>query len=166
MKKIIAVIASLFIVLTILVMPACSKSKTGTEIPVETTEQTAETTTRAPLKVHLGVSNATAVDENMMRKSGIAKWVDECRGVYVSKMTKDSVLDKTKFRPGDIIQAIDGRETNTLDDIYDILASHNPGDTVKISAFRLNLINGENEYFDVDVTFPDYVGSVETSGEQ
>ena len=167
MKK---TIVSLFVVLLtvfICLFSACSKVKPGTdkEATSETVVETTESTTRPELKVSLGVTIATPVGKEMMRQSGISKWVDECRGIYVSKMTRDSLLNKTKFRPGDIIQAIDGKETNTLDDIYEILAQCNPGDTITVSVFRINLLNGEQESFEVEVTFPESDEEAETGGE-
>ena len=163
MKKAFSILTAVLIVAAICLFSACSFAKPEPE--TDTVSQTVETTTHPELKVSLGVSKATAVTEQMMKQSGISKWVDECRGIYVSKMTRDSVLDKTKFRPGDIIQAIDGQETNTLDDVYRILSQYNPGDTITVSVFRLNLLNGENEYFEVEVVFPTPVEETETSGE-
>ena len=165
MKKAIRITAAVLLAVSVLLLCACSKSKSETDTQTETAVETTETTTRPELKVNLGVTKATEINEKMMQQSGISKWVDECRGIYVSRMTPDSVLDKTKFRPGDIIQAIDGKETNTLDDVYDALSVCNPGDTVTVSVFRLNLLNGENEYFDVEVVFPSDEEETETSGE-
>ncbi len=156
MKKTIFVFCAVLLAFSICLFCGCSTDKTETEIPTENdiTVQTTEATTLPVLKVSLGVTKATAIDEKVMKQSGIIKWVDECRGIYVSDMSADSILDKTEFRHGDIIQAIDGRETNTLDDVYRILADYSPGDKITVSAFRLNLLNGESKYFDVDVTFP------------
>ena len=169
MKKTITIITVIFIAVMICLLSSCTFVKPGTDAETETdivtVTQAVETTPRPELKVNLGVSKATAITETMMKQSGISKWVDECRGIYVSKMTRDSVLDKTEFRPGDIIQAIDGQETNTLDDVYNILSLYNPGDTITVSVFRLNLLNGENKYFEVEVTFPGPEEETETSGD-
>lgn len=165
MNKNISIVTAVLIAVMICVLSSCSFTKPETDTETETVTQTTETTTRPELKVSLGVSKATAITEEMMKQSGISKWVDECRGIYVSKMTPDSVLDKTEFRHGDIIQAIDGQETNTLDDVYNILSQYNPGDTITVSVFRLNLLNGENKHFEVDVTFPGSAEEEKTSGE-
>lgn len=166
-NKIIKVFVFLFILLIIFlsIFFVFLKQKNSNNITTETVIETTESTTRPELKVSLGVTIATPVGKEMMRQSGISKWVDECRGIYVSKMTRDSLLNKTKFRPGDIIQAIDGKETNTLDDIYEILAQCNPGDTITVSVFRINLLNGEQESFEVEVTFPESDEEAETGGE-
>ena len=169
MKKIITASFVVLFSAVICLFSACSVTKPGTDTEIETmsetVDETTESTTRPELKVSLGVTNATAIDERVMKISGISKWVDECRGIYVSKMAPGSVLGKTKFRPGDIIQSINGQETNTLDDIYNILSLFNPGDTITVGVFRLNLFNGENEYFDVEVTFPKPAEETGTNGD-
>lgn len=130
---------------------ACSYSSQKEITEPQTTQE--ETTIPQP-EVSLGVLIGTAIDENVMKSTGIIKYVDECHGIYVSKLQKRSPLEITKFRPGDIIQSIGGKEINTLDDVYIALAQYKPGDTVTIGTFRINILNGENEYFDVEVTFP------------
>ena len=93
MKKPIIVFYAVLLAFSICLFCGCSTDKTETEIQTENdiTIQTTEATTLPVLKVSLGVTKATAIDEKVMKQSGIIKWVDECRGIYVSNMSADSI---------------------------------------------------------------------------
>ncbi|MFL5953283.1 MAG: trypsin-like peptidase domain-containing protein [Gaiellaceae bacterium] len=54
-------------------------------------------------------------------------------GVLVTKVLPGGGAAKAGIRPGDVITAIDGKPTPSLDDLAQVLASHKPGDTVKVT---------------------------------
>lgn len=144
----------IFLLTFLFVLCSCSTNSNNESITVTSSNITTDTTNSKPiLEVSLGVTKATELTEDICKKIGIAKYVGNITGVYVQRMEADSLLDATEFRPGDIIQSIDGKNITTIEDIYDSLADKKPGDTVKIEVFRINILNGENSYFDVNVTF-------------
>jgi S1-C subfamily serine protease len=62
---------------------------------------------------------------------GIAAATLPSAGILVTKVYKNSGAAKAGLRPGDVIVSIAGTPTPTMDALAQVLARHNPGDTVK-----------------------------------
>lgn len=58
------------------------------------------------------------------------------RGVVVSEIDENGSLAGTNIKEGDIITEIDGETVTSFQDIYNVLANHEPGDKVTIKAQR------------------------------
>lgn len=71
------------------------------------------------------------VDEQMIYQYSVP------HGILVTEITEGGPLDGTKVDVGDIITEIDGVEVSTFQEVYDILATHKPGDKIKITVYRL-----------------------------
>ncbi len=71
------------------------------------------------------------VDEQMIYQYSVP------HGILITDITEGGPLDNTKVDIGDIITAIDGVEVSTFQEVYDILATHKPGDEIEISVYRL-----------------------------
>jgi S1-C subfamily serine protease len=161
-KALVLLTVSLFLALCLM---GCAKGNGSAETTAPITEQTtAETTLPAP-KVSLGVTIGTTIDENVLKATGIRRFlddgtVDECYGIYVSKMQKNSPLDITEFSIGDIIRGINGEKVLSVEDIIGMLSDFEPGDTITVNAQRINILNGDNSLFDVEVTFPEAAGFI------
>lgn len=54
-------------------------------------------------------------------------------GILVTKVYANSGAAKARLHPGDVIVSLDGTPTPTLDALAQVLAQHNPGDTVKVT---------------------------------
>jgi S1-C subfamily serine protease len=54
-------------------------------------------------------------------------------GILVTKVYANSGAAKASLRPGDVIVSIAGTPTPTMDALAQVLAGHNPGDTVKVT---------------------------------
>ncbi|KYH34361.1 putative serine protease HhoB precursor [Clostridium tepidiprofundi DSM 19306] len=78
------------------------------------------------LKTVLGIYGGTAVPVDT---SGIT-------GIYVQHISKGSSADKANIRPTDIIVEADNVNMHKIDDLNDILACHNAGDTIKCKIWR------------------------------
>lgn len=163
MKKVLAF--SVIFIIAALCLTGCTKGNGSAETTAPVTEQaTAETTLPKP-KVSLGVTIGTTIDEDVLKATGIQKFldegtVDECYGIYVSKLQKNSPLEITIFRPGDIIRGINGEKVLSVEDVERLISGFEPGDTVTVNAQRINILNGENSLFDVEVTFREEAGFI------
>ncbi len=73
------------------------------------------------------------------------------RCVQVTEVIRDSAADKAGIRTGDLILSIDGREVSSNDDLSDIIASYNAGDT---ATFLIRRDGGREQ---ISVTFGEYV---------
>lgn len=137
MKKVLAF--SVIFIIAALCLAGCAQGNGSAETTAPVTEQTtAETTLPAP-KVSLGVTIGTTIDENVLKATGIRRFlddgtVDECYGIYVSEMRKNSPLDITEFSIGDIIRGINGEKVLSVEDIIGMLSGFEPGDTITVNA--------------------------------
>lgn len=73
-------------------------------------------------------------------------------GFMISEIDEDSCFVGTDVKPYDIITAIDGEETPTLDALSNALLNYSPGDTATVTLFRPNENGTGGEEFEVKVT--------------
>lgn len=73
------------------------------------------------------------------------------QGVIIRSLTDDSDLVNKGVMEDDIITKINGKDVTSMDDIYDELANHTPGDTVKLTIFRSGTGMTKPTTFEVDV---------------
>ena len=71
--------------------------------------------------------------------------------VQITEVQKDSAAEKAGLKAGDLILSADGKTVASNDDLAEIIASHNAGDTVSFT-----VRTGETER-EVSVTFGEYV---------
>lgn len=57
-------------------------------------------------------------------------------GIYVAKVTEESAAEEAGLKEGDVIIAIDGKETNKMADMQEYLAKKRPGDKVTVTYLR------------------------------
>ena len=57
-------------------------------------------------------------------------------GVYVKEVLKNGAAAKAGIQEGDVILSIDGKNVAKFGELQEILASHNPGDKVKVVLLR------------------------------
>ena len=57
-------------------------------------------------------------------------------GVYVAELVKNSAAAQAGIKEGDVIVAVDGKTVNKFGELQEILASHKPGDKVKVTILR------------------------------
>jgi putative serine protease PepD len=63
---------------------------------------------------------------------------DTGEGVYVGSVTSGTPAAKAGIRSGDVIVAVGGKQTLSSDALGTVLASHRPGQTVKVKIVRQN----------------------------
>ncbi|MEE1281291.1 MAG: trypsin-like peptidase domain-containing protein [Acutalibacteraceae bacterium] len=81
-----------------------------------------------------------------------AKYYGAKPGVKIESIDKDSPLNDTKAKVGDIITEIDGKSVETLYELYDVLDTYKPGDKVELTIYRFNEKNSsKNKEFSVEV---------------
>lgn len=81
-------------------------------------------------KPYLGISGYT-IDENFSMIYGI-----NIPGVFISNIEENSAAESAGLQISDIITAIDGTETKTVDALADEISKHKSGDTIKLSVVR------------------------------
>ena len=64
------------------------------------------------------------------------KGIDLVPGVYVAMVNEDSAADDAGIEAGDIITAVDGKETGNAARLQELIAGHRPGDKVEIRLKR------------------------------
>lgn len=57
-------------------------------------------------------------------------------GVYVSEVTSDGAAEDGGIESGDVITSIDGKKIEKFGQLQEVLASHHPGDKVKVTYIR------------------------------
>lgn len=62
------------------------------------------------------------------------------KGIYVTQIVKNSPASKTELKEGDIINSIDDKELNTMNDLREYIYSKKPNDivTVQVSRGKIN----------------------------
>lgn len=57
-------------------------------------------------------------------------------GIYVNDVTADGAAAEGGIKSGDVITAIDGKNINKFGELSEVLATHKPGDKVKVAYIR------------------------------
>ena len=57
-------------------------------------------------------------------------------GIYVVEVEAFSNAERAGIRPGDVVVKFGGRDVKTFDDVNEIKAQHNLGDTIKVVVYR------------------------------
>ena len=80
-------------------------------------------------RTRLGLTG-TAVSEEEVYYYGVPA------GIEINSIDENGPLGGSDLQPGDIITELDGQEIASFQDIYDVLADHEPGDKITITASR------------------------------
>lgn len=81
-----------------------------------------------------------------------AKYYGAEPGAKIASIDKDSPLKDTKVEIGDIITEIDGKPIATLNEMYSILDTYQPGDTVELTIYRFDEDDSsKNKEFNIEV---------------
>ena len=81
-----------------------------------------------------------------------AKYYDAEAGVKIASIENDSPLKDTKAKVGDIITEIDGKSVASLNELYSVLDTYQPGDTVELTIYRFDEgDSSKNKEFTVEV---------------
>ncbi len=80
-------------------------------------------------KVRLGISCAAISSE-------YAEYYGVPVGIYVDTVEEGSAAANAGVKEGDILTAVDGKETLTMETLSNVLSSYNPGDTVTLTIAR------------------------------
>ena len=67
-----------------------------------------------------------------------AKYSNTKPGIRIESIDKDSPLKDTDAKVGDIITEIDGKPVATLYELYQVLDTYKPNDTVELTVYRLD----------------------------
>lgn len=73
------------------------------------------------------------------------------RGVVIVTIDGDSSFTGTEVQVNDIIIKADGSEIGTMEELYQALGLHKPGDTMTLTIYRVNTSTGQDRTFDVKV---------------
>jgi serine protease Do len=92
-----------------------------------------------------------SVDGNLAKE----KELDVTEGVYVDSLLNNSAAAKAGLKIGDVILSIDGEKTNSSPKLQEIIASHRPGDKVKV------LVDREGKRKEYTVTLSNRSGSTD-----
>lgn len=85
-------------------------------------------------RARLGISGNTV--EAAYRQFGYPE------GVMIKSIDDDSDMKRAGVKPGDVITAADGKALSGMDDLYAILSSHKPGDTIPMTIFTGSITGG------------------------
>ena len=77
-------------------------------------------------------------------------------GIYVNEVTSDGAAAEAGIKTGDVITAIDGKKIDKFGQLSEYLATHKPGDKVKVTYIR------EKKSRDVTVTLRNVQGTTST----
>ena len=80
-------------------------------------------------------------------------------GIEIASIDPESPFSG-QAQPGDIITAIDGEAVSTMDELYQILGVHSPGDQLTVTLYR----NGQQ--FDITITLIEDRGETQVTPEQ
>ncbi len=82
------------------------------------------------------------------------KGIDLVSGVYVASVNEESAAKAAGIEAGDVITAVDGKETQNAARLQELIASHRPGDKVAIS------LNRDGNDKTLEVTLKNTAGTV------
>lgn len=68
------------------------------------------------------------------------------KGVYIAKVYYNSPAERSGLKVDDIITKVDGKKVETVTDLSNIIETHKPEDTIKLTVYR------NKKYIDIDVT--------------
>jgi S1-C subfamily serine protease len=74
-------------------------------------------------------------------------------GVYISGINQGEAADQAGFLPGDVITKVDGISVNAVAELQGVIATHRPGDKVKVTFERKGVVKT------VDVTLKNRKGN-------
>jgi S1-C subfamily serine protease len=119
--------------------PSGASAGVGFAVPVDTVNRVVPQLIEhgRVVRPQLGIA---AGNEWVLRRAGV-------RGVLIMSVVPDSPAERAGLRGtyrtrdgtlvlGDIIQAIDGKDIESVDDLYAALERHTPGDVVKVQVLR------------------------------
>ena len=92
-----------------------------------------------------------SVDGNLAKE----KELDVTEGVYVDSLLNNSAAGKGGIKEGDVIISIDNEKTNSSPKLQEIIASHRPGDKIKV------LVDREGKQKEYTVTLSNRTGSTD-----
>jgi serine protease Do len=72
------------------------------------------------------------VDQTMANALGMK----EATGVLVNNLVKGGAGEASGLREGDVILSVDGKQVNAPNELQTLVATHHPGDVVKLQLFR------------------------------
>ncbi|CAJ1334100.1 unnamed protein product [Effrenium voratum] len=114
---------------TIIISPSGASAGIGFAIPSDTVAARVENilkfgyVKRAGLGLYLG-------------QDGLAQRFTGRPGAVVAGLQSNSAAAEGGVKPGDVLREVDGRRIQTVNDIYAVLDSHEPGDIVKVVLVR------------------------------
>lgn len=62
--------------------------------------------------------------------------LDKIQGVHITRVNPKSGADLAGLKKGDVILSINGKATNTLPELQEIVATYSPGDKIEIGYYR------------------------------
>ena len=80
-------------------------------------------------RVQLGIETRTI-------SGSAAKYYGQGAGVYVAKVNEGSCAEKAGLKAGDIIVAVEGKDTVTYEALKTVLRGYSPGDEVELTIIR------------------------------
>ena len=80
-------------------------------------------------RVQLGIETRTL-------SSSAARYYGQGAGVYVVEVNPGSCAEAAGLRPGDVITAVEGKETATYEALKTVLRGYAPGDEVELTIYR------------------------------
>ena len=83
-------------------------------------------------------------------KANMTEEIGTVHSAEVTYAVRDTEIDGIRIHEGDIIVAIEGTKTKTMEDLIDALQSYRAGTTVKITLYRANS-RGKYEKMTIDV---------------
>ncbi len=84
------------------------------------------------------------------------------QGIVVMEISGDSDAAAKGLRAGDIITKFDGVDTTSKSSLYNELSKHKPGDTVKLTVYRLSAIHSaDSATLEINVTLLEDKGEVQ-----
>ena len=131
----------------------------GFAIPINEARRAAEEL-RAGGSVKRGYLGVTMNQTGITEKAKTYYKLPDTNGVLISAITDDGPGDKAGLRKGDILRKIDGETIKDNQDLLARVASHRPGETVRLDVIR------EGEPMKVDVVLGNRPVSFDETGRE